>query len=143
MSRNDIFNALLAIGQAIEPSTGNQWLDIGRQMKAPENAQCPALFQVEGDCDTNSRLGQMNKRVEQVTWVIYLNYAKDQATIPAVATQDLKDAIEAKLGELPSGNPQTLGGLVYAAYIDGAIRRFPGDLDGLELLTVPIKLLLP
>lgn len=142
MSRNTAFNGLLEIARTIQPSPGQQWKETGRKMKAPENAQCPALFQVEGDCEVQSRLGQMIRRKEQALWVIYLNYSKDQTVVPAEKSQDLKDAIEAKFGD--NGiSFQTLSGTVYAAYIEGAIRRFPGDTDGLELLTVPITLLLP
>jgi hypothetical protein len=142
MSRNDAFTALLAIGASIEPSSGKQWAEKGRKMKAPENALCPALFQVEGDTEHESRLGQLIKREQQVTWIIYLNYAKDQLVVPAEKTADLIDAIEAKFGD--NGiSYQGLGGTVYAAYIKGAIRRFNGDLDGLEIVTVPINILFP
>jgi hypothetical protein len=142
MSRNDAFDALLAIGQSIQPETGKSWGETGRQMKTPEQALCPALFQVEGDCDTKSKLGQLIQRREQVTWVIMLDYGKDQSVVPATRTQDLKDAIDAKFGDSGIGF-QTLSGEVYAAYIEGAMRRFPGDLDGIELITVPIVLLMP
>jgi hypothetical protein len=40
-------------------------------------------------------------------------------------------------------NLQTLGGLVFACYIEGAIRRFSGDLDGIEMVIVPLIVLLP
>jgi hypothetical protein len=142
MSRNDAFDALLAIGAAIEPSAGQQWAETGRKMKSPDAVQKPALLQVEGDSQTESRLGQLQRRKEQVAWVIYQNAGADQAVEPARFSQDLKDAIEAVF--TPAGiSFETLGGRVYSAYIDGAIRRYPGDLDGVELIIVPITLLLP
>lgn len=142
MSRNDIFDAMLAIGQQIEPGApGSLWAETGRKMKVPEQAQMPALFQVEGDSEYQSMLGQAARRKEQVTWVIMHNAGADQSVEPARYSQDLKDRIEAKLTQ--PVNIQTLGGRVFAAYIEGAIRRFPGDLDGTELITVPISILLP
>jgi len=142
MSRNEAFDALLAIAQQIEPVAGTPWGETGRKMKAPEQSQMPALFQVEGDCEHESRLGQMIRRKEQVTWVILHDFGKDQARTPAQYSQDIKDSIEAKFGDRGISY-QSLSGLVYAVYIEGAIRRFPGDLDGTEMITVPLSLLLP
>lgn len=142
MNRNLAFDALLAIGAGIQPSPGQSWAETGRKMKAPEQAQMPALLQVEGDSETKSKFGQLQQRKEQVLWVVYHNAGADQAVEPARYSQDLKDAIEAVFGD-KGISFQTLGGQVYAAFIDGAIRRFPGDLDGIELITIPITLILP
>lgn len=143
MSRNAAFDALLSIGASVPPGgIGSTWGETGRKLKLQDQAQMPALFQVEGDTETESRLGQLRRRKLQVTWVIMHNAGADQAVEPSRYSQDLIDAIEAKLG--PSGiSYETAGGNVYAAYIDGATRRFMGDLDGIELITVPITLLLP
>lgn len=143
MSRNEMFDALLALGQTIEPSgPGSTWGEIGRKFKDPATAQYPALWQVEGDSENQSKLGQMQRREEQALWVIIQGSGKDQAIEPARFTQDLKDKIEALFRDTGISF-QTLGGQVYSAWIKGALRRFPGDVDGIEMLTVPIALLLP
>jgi hypothetical protein len=140
--RNDAFDALLTIGKQIEPGDpGSEWGEAGRKMKPPEQALMPALFQVEGDSEYQSKSGQMVRREIQISWVIMHNFGKDQAHEPARYSSDLIDRIEAKLGE--GVNIQSLGGRVFAAYIKGAIRRFPGDLDGIELITIPLSILLP
>jgi predicted DNA binding CopG/RHH family protein len=143
MSRNDAFAALLAIGAQIEPGApGSAWGEHGRKMKPPEKAQMPALFQIEGDSEAESKLGQLIKRKQQVLWVIIQNTGKDQSVEPAINSADLIDRVEAKFGD-KGLSYQTLSGNVYAAYIDGAIRRYPGDIDGIEMITVPISVLLP
>ena len=38
---------------------------------------------------------------------------------------------------------QTLGGLVYAAWVNGVIRKFEGDIDGQTIIAVPISILIP
>lgn len=143
MSSNDALNSLLAIGAAIEPAgAGSAWGETGRKMKPPEKCQAPALIQIEGDREWQSRLGQLQKRKQQVNWLIIQNSGKDQSVAPAINSFDLIDKIEATFGD-KGISFQSLGGRVYAAYIEGAIRRFPGDIDGLELIIIPISLLIP
>ena len=146
MSRNDALDGLLALGAALPPGgAGTSWGETGRKMKAPEDCQMPALLQVDGDTEVTTKLGLLNKRVQQVTWVIYHNAGSDLAVEPARFTANLIDLIEATFnGHSGRGVTfETLGGNAYAAYIDGAIRRFAGDLDGIELITVPFSVLLP
>jgi hypothetical protein len=65
----------------------------------------------------------------------------DQRVVPARYTADLKDAIDATL--VNGVHINTLGGRVFAAFIDGAVRRYAGDLDGIEMLVVPLMVILP
>jgi hypothetical protein len=121
------------------------WSETGRRTKLPDGVQYPALIQIEGDCDYQSKLGQLRRREEQVTLLVYHNVGADQASRlfrPFRDTQDFKDRVDAKFGD-QGVRLETLGGLVFAAWINGAIRRYPGDLDGIELITIPISLLLP
>lgn len=142
MSRNQIFDSLLALGRQIEPDgPGSEWAESGRRMKTPDKCQMPCLLQVEGDSEFQSKLGQMPRRKAQVLWVVYQDAGKDQSVDPTVKTQDLIDLIEAQFAA--PVNIQGLGGLVFAAFLDGAIRRYPGDLDGIEMITFPISILLP
>lgn len=141
MSRNQIFNALLAIGATIQPG-GTAWGEHGRKLKTVEKAQLPALFQVEPDENFASRQGQMIKRELSAVWIVMHNFGKDQSNTGAEFTADLLDLIDAKFPD-PGLTPQRLGGLVRACWIEGQIRKWEGDLDGLTILTVPIKILIP
>lgn len=142
MSTNAIYDALLALGASISaPSTG-PIAESGRRLKLWDRAQKPALFQVEPDDNVTSKLGQLNKRTLEATWVIYHAIGKDQSTTPAAASADLVDAVLAAFVK-PGGYYQTLGGLVTAAYVNGKIRKFEGDLDGQTIIVVPITILVP
>jgi hypothetical protein len=144
MSRNQAFNNLLALGLTLIPPGGTaptDWGDSDRKWKDYTKVKLPALWQIELDTEYTSRLGQLAKREQQVWWSIVHNVGKDQAKVPAEATADFLDRAEALLC-----NPihrQSLGGLVYAAFIQGTVRRFPGDGDGIEILQVPITVLFP
>lgn len=142
MSRNSIFDALLALGAAILPlGPGSAWGAASRRLGDPHKGPKPALYQVEFAEKIESRLGQMPKRQLSVMWIIYHDAGKDQAAIPAATSANLIDAIEAKLSA--PVHRQSLSGQVYAAFIDGEIRKWEGDDDGLSIITVPITILLP
>jgi hypothetical protein len=141
-TRNDVYDALLAIGVAIPAAHGlTPFKDAGRKMGDYTSAQLPALWQVEGDDEYTSLDGQITRRKSQVTWVVVHGSGANQVTEPTRFTQDLKDAIDATL--VNGVHIQTLGGRVFAAFIDGAVRRVAGDFDGYEMLIVPLTIYLP
>lgn len=140
MSRNGIFNGLLELGAEIEPG-GQPWGEYGRRLKSPDQSQMPALFQVEPMESYQSRLGQMAKRQLSAMWIIYHSAGKDQAIAPAQFSSDLLDLIDAKLAA--PIHRQSLDGQVYAAFIDGEIKKWEGDDDGLSIIAIPISILLP
>ena len=142
MSRNAIYDALMAVGAAIVPSYGVSWGETGRRCKTPDQSQMPALFQVELEekVDTNL-LGQVGRHKLEVLWVIYQSSGTDQTTVPAKFSADAIDNIVAAFSS--NVGRQTLGGLAYAAYVNGSIKRFMGDVDGIEIITVPITILVP
>lgn len=142
MSRNAIFTALLALGGGVTAGVLGPLAETGRRLKVWDQAAMPSLFQVEPNTDTASKLGTLPRRTLKVTWVIYHNAGKDQGSVPAAVTSDLLDSIEAAFPTI-AGSYQTLGGLVAAAYIDGTIHAFEGDLDGQTVVTVPISILVP
>ena len=140
MSRNGVFDALLARGQAVLPG-GNPWGETGRRLKDPTQCTMPALFQVEPMEKFHSSLGRMPKRELSVVWIIYHEAGKDQSVAPASYTADLMDAVEAAMAA--PVNMVSLNGQAYAAYIDGQIRKWEGDDDGITIITVPITVVLP
>ena len=142
MSRNAVYDAVLALGQAVTPGgAGTALGETGRRLKDPTQCQMPALFQVEPDERVKSHLGQMAKRELGVVWIIYHEAGKDQSATPARYTADLMDRVDAALAA-PVFR-QSLGGQAYAAFIDGQIRKWEGDDDGITIITVPINILLP
>jgi hypothetical protein len=142
MSRNDVFDALLALTD-ITWGSGNTFIERSRRFKLWDKAQVPSLFQVEGTESVMSTDGQLDKRTARANWVIYHRGGNDQAVTPAETTNAILDALEAKFRPTLPGARQTLGGLAYRAFIDGTIHKDNGDLDGQALIIVPITIILP
>lgn len=141
MSRNAIYDALLALGASITGSFGSIQ-ESGRRIKQWDKVQKPALFQVEQLDDVKSNLGTLQRRTLKVTWMIYHDAGRNQSIEPARTSADIIDAIERVMPNI-AGSYQTLGGLVYAAWVDGQIRKFEGDIDGQTIIAVPISVLIP
>jgi hypothetical protein len=141
MSRNQAYDALLALADQIVPpgqTTPGSWGEKDRKWKDYTQAQFPALWQLETDMDYSSvSHGQMTKRKQQVYWAVIHNTGTDQANTPSKTTADFLDAVDARFIN-PKIGPITLNGLVYAVYIDGTIRRYPGDQDGIEIIIIPL-----
>ena len=141
MSRNNIYDALLALGTTITGSFGSIQ-ESGRRVKQWDKVQKPALFQVEPDDDVKSQLGTRVQRTLKVTWLIYHDAGRNQSVEPSRTSADIIDAIEVVMPNNANGY-QTLGGLVYAAWVNGVIRKFEGDIDGQTIIAVPISILIP
>lgn len=141
MSRNAIYNALLAIGAAVVVD-GVAWGESGRRLKTPDQSQLPALFQVEPQETHQSMAGLAAKRTFDVMWFIYHNTGADQSAVPTSYSADIIDAIETALSSVP-GVRQDLGGQTFAAFIDGQIKKWEGDLDGITIMMIPIKVVAP
>lgn len=146
MSRNAAFDALLALGTALTPpggTTAADWGDTGRKWKDYTQAQLPALWQIEKDTDYSSaNHGQLTKRKVQVFWAVVHNVGADQASVPAVATSDFLDAVDARFIN-PNIGPINLNGNAFAAYINGTVQRYGGDADGIEIIIIPIVVEFP
>lgn len=75
-------------------------------------------------------------------WV-YTDVGKDTNANPEQGLNNIIDALEAALTPSIGTNVQTLGGLVYHAWIEGNIEQFPGVLDGIAKAIIPVKILVP
>lgn len=78
-------------------------------------------------------------------WVI-INNGQDPNDEPISALNDLLDKIDAALAtDLPHPYKQvcTLGGLVQHCWIDGTIDKQAGDINGIGIARIPIKILVP
>lgn len=145
-SRKPAFEALLALGAGLTPpgkTTPGDWGEPPqRRWKDYSTAQLPCLWQLETDIDYKSEHGRLTKRKQQVYWAVVHNVGADQSALPADATAIFLDDVDAALIN-PKVGMQTLGGNCYAAYVQGTIRRYPGDQDGIEIVVIPIIVELP
>lgn len=75
---------------------------------------------------------------------IYINVGLDPNTIPDTQVNNLLDTLETTLGGVAiNGQPQTLGGIVNQAWIEGPVHRVPGYLNGQGMVILTIKVLVP
>ena len=75
---------------------------------------------------------------------IYGNFAEDPNVIPDTAFNNLLDLLDTTMGGYAvNGQPQTLGGIVSHAWIEGEVLRAPGWLNGQGEVFLQIKVLVP
>lgn len=75
--------------------------------------------------------------------IIYTNSGLDPNATPDTQMNNCIDALETAIAGKPPGQPQTLGGIVHHAWIEGPIHRAPGYLDGQGMAFLTIRVLVP
>ncbi|MGE0105285.1 MAG: hypothetical protein AB7U64_23385 [Blastocatellales bacterium] len=109
-------------------------------------AEMPALFIVEpAETYVQGSEAVPEKTTLDVELWIYICDGKDNHTEPVSVLNGLLDDIDAALR--PPGPPykpiQNLGGLVSHCWIEGQVEKTPGDIDGIGLARIPLKILVP
>lgn len=150
VDRNAIYDALFATG------SGTTWGEMGETWQYTSQrldlwTDCPAqpaFYQVAHDNDFQ-QVSNMPYRVElMATWVIYQNGAQDRTVQGSRLNNTILDALQAAMVPrpevgLPYNERNTLGGLVWHAFIGGQSFQDGGDLDGQGVMTIPIRILVP
>lgn len=150
MNRNQIYQALFDIGSGISwDSPARTWAYYSRRLQIwTECPNQPAFYQVEHDNEIGQMTGMPYKNVLKATWIVYQDTAKDETVVGAIENNLILDALQAAMApQIVAGQQyvdrNTLGGLVYHAFIDGVTFQDGGDLDGQGVMTIPITLLVP
>jgi hypothetical protein len=101
----------------------------------------PALYMVEhGERPLLTPRGLPRKTEWDVLLFIYAR-ADQEGLIGSIILNNLIDEVEAVLQiNDQQENNLTLGGLVYRVWVEGLIRKDPGDLEGQALALYPIKI---
>jgi hypothetical protein len=109
----------------------------------------PALFLIKPDekYEDSNEGTTPPVRVLNFYAVIYTSVGNDETAVPADVIDDLLDAVDNALkppyvDQLKNGGRQTLGDLVYNAYVDGEPDIAPGDEQGIGTTVIPIKVVL-
>lgn len=145
-SRNQIFAALYDL---TAPLTGPGLPLAWRSRKLKHFAQVPkdqqpCLMQTEHTDKVTQKTGLPYRWAWSASWVLYVpSDPNNDDDVPAIAVNDLLDALEAAITPAGLLQQQTLGGLVHHAYIDGTVMKVPGDDDGQGMIVVPITILVP
>lgn len=148
--REQIFNALFLKLQAVTfppigPTNATTWVETGRRLKLwgdVDPTQQPAMFMTDHDEDYKQpgRSVPPRRFLPAKVWC----YARCNELVGSTIINTMLTAIETALTpDDRTDNVQTLGGLVYTAWIEGTIIKDPGDLDDQALLIVPIQILWP
>lgn len=138
MNREAIYSALFGMIVPDAIVTSGRLL---RHWDAVDPAEMPALFQAQ----RSEKIEQTAANGLPTRWLLgadlYLYVATDGVTPPATVLNPLLDAIVAKLEPTGLGAPQTLGGLVQWARIDGAIETDEGTLGSKAVAIIPVRIL--
>jgi hypothetical protein len=144
-SREAIVEALFALIQQ-----SGDFTTVGRRLVDPEGldpTESPALFVIEHEDPYDRKQGgfnQLPKREMSVRAIIYNDVGSNQNAIPSTFINNALDKLDTLF--LPDSritNTLTLGNLVLACLIDGAVTRASGDVTGKAMAVVPIRILLP
>jgi hypothetical protein len=123
---------------------------ISRRFRLPENVnpgEMPALFIVEpSDTHVQSIEGLPSDVTLDVALYVYTNAGLDPNEEPITVLNVLIDKVAAALtsdAPLPLDQVCTLGGLVQHCWIEGTLAKDPGDLEGIGLARIPLKISVP
>lgn len=78
--------------------------------------------------------------------IIWIQEGQNQAAIPQDTVDDILDYLDEALQpdkRTSHGGALTLGGLVDSCFIEGEITTVPGDIDGIGMMHIPVKIVLP
>jgi hypothetical protein len=137
MNREAIYSALFAL-----VSTAPGLITTSRKLKHWNDVpatQRPAMFQAQAGETAIQTTGIPTKWLLHVDLYVYVS--TNGAASPGVVLNPILDAIAAKLDYQFPGQPQTLGGLVQYARIEGKIDTFEGSLGDDEVALIRVQML--
>ena len=137
MNREEIYAALFdlvsaAPGLVTTSRKLKHWSDVQRSER-------PALFQVQKSETPKQQTGRPAAWLLHVDLYLYVSTAG--AVSPGEVLNPILDHLAGALDNRAAGVPQTLGGLVQWARIEGAIETSEGALGDDEICIVPVQLL--
>jgi hypothetical protein len=137
MIREDIYAALFNLVSAAPHlvTTSRKlkhWVDVSP-------SQRPALFQTQKHEAIMNSTGSPGKWMLEVDLYIYVSTAGAQH--PGEVLNPILDFITAALANPFPGQPQTLGGLVHYARVEGVIETDEGTLGDDAVAIIPVKML--
>lgn len=155
-AREDVFKALFALTANVtwvdqhDSSKTRTFKTRTRRIKlfsdVPSNEQA-WLGQAEHKDTVSQATNLPYKQIWNAQWLIYHSEGLNPKSTPTIENNLILDALMKAMVPIPAdiGYPQrnTLGRLVYHAFVDGEFFKDPGDIDNQAMLIVPIKLLVP
>lgn len=134
-----------ATANALQVSLTTGFLTTGRRLQMfTQVAAQPALFLREDDEELEYIQTILQRQTIKVEVWIYSKAGQDPDIAPAIALNNLLDAVQSAFNpDNPMRNVFTLGGLVEWCRIEGKVEKYPGDLDGQAAAIVPVLITVP
>lgn len=143
MSREASYVALFGLLQGLQ--TAGTVVTCDRKLQALDKmneADLPAVFMTVTDQLIVDQQGMPAKRTLGAFVYVYVSYL-DPDTSAGTVLNNLIDAVDLAIDPSQGNFPQTLGGLVERAWIEGKIEIFEGVLGTRAAAVVPIHMLVP
>lgn len=137
INREAIFSALFGLASAA-PGLVTTSRKLLHWSEVPASHR-PALFQAQGDQDIVRTTRMPTKYMLSAKLYVYVSTGG--AGSPGEVLNPILDYIDGVLADPFPGQPQTLGGLVEYARIDGRISTSEGTLGDDEVAVIPISIL--
>lgn len=148
-TREQVITALAALFAVPGPGVALGFCFSGRKIKMFDKIgldKQPAIFVAEMHDDVMREPRGLTRRMIMNVQLNVFARVPDQDTDGAPTINTLLDAVEGAFAPDAQGLPWnacTLGGLVQRVWIEGQIRKNPGDLNGQAYASVPVKILVP
>jgi hypothetical protein len=145
VTREAVADALFSLLQATKVGGNSPFVTTGQNpkiwSKVPPGAQ-PAMYLVDvGETVVQNQAYGLSKYLLHFEILLYVRADASPQAIPAVFLRTLRDAIDAQMQSTPPGERQTLGGVVYHAWIEGEVLVDGGILDQQCVVMIPVKVL--
>lgn len=139
MNRQAIADALFALVSALSgfetvSTRLKHWSDV-------PSAEQPALFQSQGNQTPLPPPAPGGPRAWHLDFTLRVYVNTSEAIDPTSVLNPILDDLTALFDANAIGAPQTLGGLVQWARIEGTIETFEGTLGDQEVALIPIRIL--
>lgn len=137
MNREEIYSSLFNL-----VTTAPGLVTMDRKLRHWDDVQpteMPALFQAQGSQIAIPMTRQPTRWMLTATLWIYVR--TEGVSSPGIVLNPIVDFVANVLDEAFPGQPQTLGGLVEYARIEGTIETFEGTLGNLEVCRIPVAML--
>lgn len=143
--RETVAAALFSLLQTTQIGGNPAFLTTGRRGRIWSNVtpdDQPAMFLIHsGESAVQSQAPGLTKWLLHFEMLVYLRVDPSPTATPDTTINAILDAIDAQLQSMPPGERQTLGGVIYNAWIEGQILIDTGILDQQVAILVPIKCL--
>ena len=145
VAREVVATALFNLLKATQVNSAAAFVTTGQNPKIWSNTtpgDQPAMYLIDvGETVVQNQAYGLSKYVLHFEILVYVRADASPLAIPATQLRTLRDAIDAQMQSVPPGERQTLGGVVYHAWIEGDVLVDTGILDKQCVIMIPVKVL--